>query len=415
MLIFRLIFESFRFAWEALKANPLRTILSLLGVTIGIFAIIAVYTLVDSLENSIKSSFSFLGADNLNVEKWPYGFDNNYPWWKYVNRPNTVYEEFEFLEENISSYKAATFMARRGGVNIKRKSNNIGNNTLIGVSYGFAEVYDLKIAEGRYFSIRETNSGSNVAVIGYEIAQALFPGMSPVGNEIKIKGLKFTVIGVVEQEGKSFVGITSNDENCFIPYQAFEKLYYAGKYRGVGTTITLQGNDNDPNLVRLEGEIRGLMRLKRGLKPKEEDDFAINRPEMIAEKIGSVFDVIGFAGTIIGSFSILVGCFGIANIMFVSVQERITIIGIQKSLGAKNYFILLQFLFEAVFLSLIGGGTGILMVYLLSFVSLGSLDLVLNLENIIIGVLVSMIVGVASGIIPAYKASRLNPVAAIRN
>jgi len=415
MIFFRLLFESFRFAWGAIRANPLRTILSLLGVTIGIFAIIAVYTLVDSLENSVKTSFSFLGADNLNVEKWPYSFERNYPWWKYINRPQSTIDEYEFLNANLTNSQAVTIMVVRGGVNITAGSNNIGGTNLIGAIDRHIDVYEVPIANGRFFNAKEVSTGSNVVVIGHEIANTLFPQQTAIGKSVKIKGLKFNVIGVIEEEGKNFIGTPSNDQNCYIPFRAFQKLYYSGKYRGIGATITVKGYEWDNNLSSLESEIRGLMRSKRGLRPREEDNFALNKPEMIADKIGSVFDVLSFAGSIIGSFSILVGSFGIANIMFVSVQERVPIIGIQKSLGAKNYFILFQFLFEAIFLSLLGGGIGLFMVYLISFIQLGSLDLVLNIENIIIGLGISSIVGVGAGIIPAFKASRLNPVDAIRS
>ncbi|MDH5609259.1 MAG: ABC transporter permease, partial [Cyclobacteriaceae bacterium] len=229
------------------------------------------------------------------------------------------------------------------------------------------------------------------------------------------KGMKFHIIGTLEEEGDSFLGAPSNDENIYLPFNSFSKLYYTGDGRGgVEPTISLKGLDSDIGLVELEAELRGLMRRKRGLRPKEEDDFALNRPEAVVNTIGSFFDVLSLAGWVIGSFSILVGGFGIANIMFVSVRERTHIIGIQKSLGAKNYFILFQFLFESVFLSLIGGGIGILLVFLLSFASLGSLELVLSVGNIVLGMGVSVIIGMVSGIIPAILAARMDPVSAIR-
>ncbi|MGK7395249.1 MAG: ABC transporter permease [Candidatus Cyclobacteriaceae bacterium M3_2C_046] len=415
MIFVKLTLESFRFAWSALTANPFRTILSLLGVTIGIFAIIAVFTLVDSLERSIKNSFSFLGANNINIQKWPYVFENNFPWWEFINRPQPTYGEFTFLEENLNNYQAISIYAIKGNVTLKHESNNKGGNNLFGVSYQHNEVFEVPVMEGRYFSVYEVEIGRNVAVIGYDIAQALFPFQEPLGQEIKIKGLKYVVIGVMEKEGKNFIGTPSNDDNCYIPYKSFSKLYYSGRQYGIESIITVKGLDQDKGLVDLEGELRGLMRSKRGLKPKQDDDFALNRPEMIANQISSVFDVISIAGWVIGSFSILVGGFGIANIMFVSVKERTSIIGIQKSLGAKNYFILFQFLFEAVFLSLIGGGAGLLLVYLLSFISLGSLELTLTITNIILGVGVSSVIGIVSGIIPAMVASRLDPVIAIRS
>jgi putative ABC transport system permease protein len=190
-------------------------------------------------------------------------------------------------------------------------------------------------------------------------------------------------------------------------------MYYTGR-NGLEPTIAAKGLETDIGLVALENELTGLMRAKRGLKPTQEDNFALNKTEFIQNAIGSIFDVISVAGWVIGGFSILVGGFGIANIMFVSVRERTNIIGIQKSLGAKNYFILFQFLFEAICLSLIGGGTGILLVYFLSFVQLGSLELILSFNNILLGLGVSSIIGVVAGIVPATMAARLDPVEAIR-
>ncbi|RZL04714.1 MAG: FtsX-like permease family protein, partial [Hymenobacter sp.] len=183
---------------------------------------------------------------------------------------------------------------------------------------------------------------------------------------------------------------------------------------GPSPQLGVKGRDDDPGLLNLEAEMQGDMRSIRGLKPREEDNFALNRPEMIADAIGKLFSVIGVAGAIIGSFAMLVGGFGIANIMFVSVRERTNIIGIQKSLGAKNYFILFQFLFEAVFLCLMGGATGIFLVWLLTFFPLGDLTLFLSASNISLGLMVSVLIGVLAGIIPAVLAANLDPVIAIR-
>lgn len=225
--------------------------------------------------------------------------------------------------------------------------------------------------------------------------------------------MKFIIIGIFEEEGEGFLDLPSKDDACLIPYGAFSKMYYTGR-RGLEPTIAAKGKDTDVGLVALENEMTGLMRAKRGLKPTQENNFALNKTEFIQNAIGSVFDVISVAGWVIGGFSILVGGFGIANIMFVSVRERTNIIGIQKSLGAKNYFILFQFLFEAVCLSLIGGGTGIILVYLLSLIQFGSLDLILSFSNILLGLGVSSIIGVVAGIVPATLAARMDPVEAIR-
>jgi putative ABC transport system permease protein len=415
MLFVRLLFESFRFAINELRVNLMRTILSLLGVTIGIFAIIGVLTVVDSLESSLKASLAFIGDKVIRVEKFPWIFTNNYAWWEYYKRPQASYEEFEFLQDNLTLGNGICLFAVRGNVVIKHENNSIGGTALFGVTYGYSDVYETPIEKGRYFSPSEVNFGNNVAILGAEIASGVFGDKDPVGKQISIKGLKFTVIGVMKRQGENLIDAPSNDDFCIIPYTGFKKLYYSGRRWGIESVISVKGRDDDVGLVKLENEIRGYMRSRRGLRPIQEDNFALNRPEAFANIISATFDVIGIAGWVIGSFSILVGGFGIANIMFVSVKERTHIIGIQKSLGAKNYFILFQFLFEAIFLSLLGGGIGLLLVYLITIlVPTGSLELVLSIKNIILGLGVSSIIGMVSGIVPAALAARLDPVIAIR-
>ena len=416
MLIFRLIWESFRFAFNALKMNLMRTVLSFLGVTIGIFAIISVFTLVDSLQRNITNSLNFLGADNIILEKWPYQFGGKYyPWWKYYQRPNTDYEEFKYLQDNLKNHNGLAIYAYKTNITAKKGSNSCAGLNMIGVSYGYKDINDLQLASGRYFSVKETEKATNVVLIGHRAAQDLFPYESPLGKIVKVRGAKFMVIGVIAEEGEALLSTPSNDDNILIPYKTLSKFYLVSKYKGLGSSINIKGMENDPGQERLEGELAGLMRKKRGLKPKEENNFAMNRPEAFATFLEQMFAILNLAGWIIGSFSILVGGFGIANIMFVSVRERTNIIGIQKSLGAKNNFILYQFLFESIFLSLFGGGFGILLVYGLTFIDLGSLELILNLKNVFIGLGVSIVIGIISGIVPAGLAAKMDPVVAIRS
>ena len=413
MKFLRQTYESFRFAWQALRSNLLRTTLSLLGVTIGIFAIIAVFTLVDSLERNIRASLSFIGDKVVYVQKWPWGFGGGeYQWWKYFQRPEPTMKEYRFLSDKLENAAAVVAMDFKGNVTVKSGNNSI-RSLIQGTTLDYNQISDVPVAQGRYFSAQEVDAARNVSVIGADVAETLFPNQNPIGKEFKINGLKYLVIGVQERKGESLLNFGGNpDTKCIIPIGAFAKMYHS-----VNPSIDLavKGYDWDDGLLELENEIRGLLRTRRGLKPLQDDNFAINRPDAAAKAISGIFAVLTVAGWVIGSFSILVGGFGIANIMFVSVKERTNIIGIQKSLGAKNYVILFQFLFEAVFLSLIGGGVGILLVYLLSFMQLGSIDIVLTTGNILLGLGVASVIGIVSGILPALSAARLDPVIAIRS
>ena len=416
-LFLRLLKESFVFSFNALIANPVRTVLSLLGVTIGIFTIIAVLSTVDSLEKSIKDNLSFLGTDNLRVEKWPWDFNNpSYEWWKFFRRPEPTYREYEFLKENLINAEAVEILTSRGGVNVKFQNNSSVIDNLNGVVFENQFFGDWEFSAGRFFTQNETLTGSNAAIIGHKIMEDLFKSPEfAIGKQLKIKGKSYTIIGVTKEQGESFGAGDSFDRQMFIPFNSFKKIYKVGK-KGSNAVLRVKGNgEADPGLINLEYELKGLLRAKRGIKPIEDDSFAINRPEYLASFVSAIFSTISIAGWVIGSFSILVGGFGIANIMFVSVKERVPIIGLQKSLGAKKYFILMQFLFESSFLSVFGGLFGIFFVFLMTLPDLGTFDLVISFENVILGVTISSIIGILAGLLPAIFASNLDPVEAIRS
>ena len=413
MLFVKLVIESFLFAFHALIVNKLRTILSLLGITIGIFAIISVFTIVDSLEYNMRDSVQSLGDNVIYIEKWPWDFDSDYPWWKYMNRPLTSYQEMQEVKKRVKSALAVSYMIAANGVVVKFKNSSAENTSIVCASHEYDKIKSFELSEGRYFSMAESEQGRNFCIIGITVAESLFGVRDPIGNVIDIRGSKYSVIGVFKKEGDSFVG-NSSDNVVLIPINTARKIINVRKDR-FHPMIMVKGLPNVSN-DDLKAELRGIMRSVRRLHPKEEDSFAMNESKIVSMQLDGLFKMMGMAGWIIGGFAILVGGFGIANIMFVSVKERTNIIGIQKSLGAKNYFILLQFLAESVALCLIGGAMGLLLIYggTVLVNSLFDLDIFLSFSNILLAFTVSAIIGIIAGFVPAYSASRMDPVEAIR-
>lgn len=410
--IWRPLVESARMGLKALRGDRLRTFLSLLGITIGIFAIISVFTLVDSLEDNLQDSVSSMGEDVIFVQKWPWNPDSEgeYEWWEYLSRPEPDIEEFEALDRRMPGSNPMAFMAET------RQSVHFLNNSVEGVSIrsitqDFEKVRELRLEKGRYLSSVESNNGRNVIVLGAGVAENLFPQGDALGREVKVSGRKLRVIGVIEKEGNSLIGF-SMDNTALIPYRFGEALFDMGK---LTRSILVKGGGRvDQSALR--EEVRGAMRSIRQTPPRRDDDFALNEPNLISKSLEQLFWRVDVGGAIIGLFSILVGGFSIANIMFVSVRERTPQIGIQKALGAKRSAILSQFLFESVFLCLIGGLIGLFLVFLVTLAAsafLGS-PIPLTLDNLLLGVGISVAIGVCSGLFPAYSAARLDPVEAIR-
>jgi putative ABC transport system permease protein len=402
--------ESMAFAFQSITVNKMRTFLSLFGITIGIFAIISVFTILDSLERNVRNSLESLGDNVVYVQKWPWSMGGEYPWWKYMNRPQPSLEDLATIRTSSTLAQATSFMVGFNSL-ISFERNSAPRTTVLAVTESYEEIRSFDVQEGRYFSPFDLNNGRRVTIIGNQLAQELFAGKNPIGQIIKLSGFNVEVIGVLKREGQSAIGDDSHDELAIIPASFARSII---DFRRVGPTIMVKAKQGIP-AEELIDELRGIMRSSRRLKPIEDDDFALNQVSTLKDGIDNIFRMINMAGWIIGGFSILVGGFGIANIMFVSVKERTNIIGIQKALGAKNSFILVQFLYESVLLSLMGGAIGLIFIFIgTTLVSnLSEFTITLTADNIILGLMVSAIIGVVSGYAPAWKASRLSPVEAI--
>nr|WP_321453919.1 ABC transporter permease [uncultured Carboxylicivirga sp.] len=416
ILVYKFFKESFLFAINALRSNVLRTILTLSGVTIGIFSIISVFTLIDTLEKSVRESVESLGNNVIYIQKWPWAppeGESEYPWWRYMNRRVPSLDDYEQVKKRSQLAEAVTFVmatSRR----LTFENNSYDKVAIMGVTHSFENIWSFEIGEGRYFSQQESNKGINVTVIGADIAAELFQGSDPLGREVKMMGRKLTVVGVIQKQGTDMLG-NSLDKNILIPVN-YAKGLFNFRSESVQPFImvkALPGYSSDD----ISDELAGIMRSVRRLKPQAENDFALNRISLVQKGLDDLFRVIDIAGWFIGGFSILVGGFGIANIMFVSVKERTRIIGIQKALGAKRRFILLQFLIESTALSLIGGLMGLLIIFVGTIIINVSSDatIVLSITNILKGLAISATIGILSGYIPAWKASKMDPVEAINS
>ncbi len=413
-IILHSLFESIVFAINALRSNVMRAILTLTGVTIGIFSIISVFTAIDYLESKINDSVKSLGDNVVYIQKWPWTppeGETEYPWWRYLSRPQPTLDEMTFINRRSQLYQSSAFFISTRQ-EISYYDNTYGSATIMGVSHDFEKIWSFNIAQGRYFSVSESNSGAKMALIGPDLAKELFRDTNPMGQRVKVLGVRYEIIGIFERKGDDMFG-NSLDKNLVIPINQAKSVYNI-KADNVQPTIIIKSKPNH-STEELNDEITGLLREKRRLKPAQENTFAINQISLIQKNFDSLFSIIDFAGWFIGGFSILVGGFGIANIMFVSVRERTKIIGIQKALGARKNFILSQFLFEGIFLALLGGIAGLILIFLMVTWLRVAFDVpfTLTMGNILLGVTISVTIGVISGFVPAWMASRMNPVNAI--
>ncbi len=411
-MFFRLLKEGFIFAINSIFVNKLRTFLSLFGITIGIFSIISVFTVLDWMEKSIRDSVSSLGDNVIYVEKFPWSFNPDLAWWDIIKWPAISDQDYQAILKKSTKAESACFLAYQPE-KVKYRKNIANDVPVAAVTLEFQNVRSFEMEKGRYFSPYEASSGKNVAIIGAVIAEKLFEKTDPVGKEITIAGFKTAIIGVFKKEGKGGMSDSGMDELTIVPMN-FGRSFINMRNRFIESQLMIKSKPGVA-IQDLSDETTMILRAARRLQPEVASNFSVNRASMISQGLDSVFIAINIGGWVIGGFSILVGGFGIANIMFVSVRERTNIIGIQKALGAKRFFILQQFLVESVLLSVFGGLLGVFMIFLATLVInyLYDLNMYLTVTNMFLAIFISGIIGVVAGYAPANAASKMNPVEAI--
>ena len=415
--LLNILWNSFKMSLGELKNNKLRSALSLTGVAFGIFCIISVLATVNSLEYKIQNDIASLGTNTIYVDKWQYGAGDNgdYPWWKFVNRPMPKFEDVKYIKQRSSLAENVAFFTSTGG-NLDYENSEMQNVNIYGVSEDYNKIQTVDIAAGRYFTESEFLHGNPVAVLGYENSTELFgTAERAVGKTVSFSGHRVTIIGVIAKQGQSFGPGFDYDHSLMLTYYYYASIYNVNDENSQ-PFIIVKAKPNIPSAA-LSDELEGVMRQVRKLSPKQEDNFALNDINFMAQAVSGFFGTVNIGGWAIAGLSLIVGAFGVANIMFVTVRERTSQIGLKKAIGAKSRTILLEFLLESAFLCVIGGFIGLLMVWGLAAILSAVLPfaIIISGKIILLAFSICVILGILSGIIPATIAARMNPVDAIRS
>jgi len=408
----KILSNSLRLTLQELKENKMRTSLSLIGVAFGIFCIIGVLAAVNSLERNIQSEVKNLGSNTIYIDKWDYSGGPDQPFWKFRSRPVMKYEEAAMIKERSVLLDDISFLMQTSAA-ISHKDDLIPASGIYGILEAQMTIQPIQFAEGRFFSQAEFANGSNVCLLGYSNAENLFGNVArAVGKQIDVKGKKVTIVGVIKKEGKNFIG-WDYDNSAMLPYKFCKTIFDEKNTNPILIAKGLEG----VTTAAFSDELRGIMRQIRRLSPKQDDNFSLNSVEAFSKAITGFFSILNLVGSIIGGISLIVGLFGIANIMFVTVKERTAIIGLKKAIGAKSSSILFEFLMEAIILCLMGGAVGLFFVWIGTIISSKALDFPIYISTpmLVISVVVCVVVGIIAGIFPASRAAKMDPVVAIRS
>ncbi|MBU2493948.1 MAG: ABC transporter permease [Bacteroidetes bacterium] len=401
--------EGLVISFKAIKANKIRSVLTTLGIIIGVWAVVTMSTAIKGIDQAFQTGVSSLGSDNIYIDKWEW-FNNDIPWWELRNRKNLDLEDFEKYKE-LAKLPVAVAPSVGTQQTVKHEEKLVEFINITGTTNEYIETTNLSFSSGRFFNELESNGNRNVIVLGYTVADKLFPLGNALGNEVKIKGNKLKVVGVLEEQGSWVMGNWNPDNLVYVPIGFIFKNLQRQHFRSV--TINVRA----PNALMVDAvkeEATGIMRRVRGLQHDEVNDFSINQQEGLLTNINQTIGVIQIAGIFITGLSLFVGAIGIMNIMFVSVKERTKEIGIRKAIGAKRRTILGQFISESAIICLLGGMIGLGLAVITSIAVNQFLPTSVQSDAVILAIVISILTGVLSGFAPAYTAAKMDPVEALR-
>jgi putative ABC transport system permease protein len=412
--VLEILGSSLNLTWQEFKSHKIRTLLSLTGVAFGIFCIISVLATVDSLEYQVQKDIKALGTNTVYIDKWVYAGGPDYPWWRYVKRPSPSYEEMQLLKQKVPAAANVAFNINTNSY-VGFEDDVINSVNYYGITDEFINIQPVDIELGRYLQPADYDFSANVIVMGYTIAETLFgKAEKAVGKTVILKGGKRAqVVGLIKKQGKSFVGGWEYDNSILMPLGFMKEMV---REKNSSPIIMVQGKESVP-MEQLRDELTGAMRSIRKLKPTQEDDFALNDIDAFSSFASDIFGGINKGGWAIAILSLVVGMFGVANIMFVTVRERTSQIGLKKAIGAKRSVILTEFLLESAFLCIMGGLLGLSIVFILTLASKAIFGFAVFIAPgiLVLAISICIIVGVLAGIIPASIAAKMDPVVAIRS